>query len=50
MKFEEIRPGRGYRGEVQMYGLKDDGRQVITVAHPEPSSGELKLQKVLLSD
>ena len=49
MKFEENLP-MGYRGEVvQRCGrtkdgrtTMDDGRQVITIAHPEPCSGELK--------
>ena len=50
MKFEENWP-RGYREEVvQRCGwtddgsqmTSDDGRQVITIAHPEPCSGELK--------
>ena len=49
MKFEE-NWSRGFRGEVvQMCGwtdgrraTTDDGRQVITTAHPEPCSGELK--------
>ena len=40
MKFEEILP-RGFRGEVvQMHerteGQMDEGRRVITIAHPEP--------------
>ena len=48
MKFEENWP-RSYRGEViQRCGWMDDGwtdddrRQVITIAHPEPCSGEVK--------
>ena len=46
MKFEEKWPW-GYRGEVVpmcewMDGrMTDDGRQVVTIAHPEPSSVEL---------
>ena len=37
MKFEENWP-RGFRGEVVQrgYGRTDNGRQVITIAHPEP--------------
>ena len=27
-----------------MHGRTDDGRKVITIAHPEHSSGELKMQ------
>ena len=49
MKFEENSP-KGFRGEVvQRCGRKtdaqsktDDGRQVITIAHPEPSVGLLR--------
>ena len=53
MKFQENWP-KGFRGEVvQRCGrtdlgrtdgrtMDDDGRQVITIAHPEPCSGELK--------
>ena len=43
MTFEENWP-RGYRGEVdQRCGrTDDDGWQVITIANPEPCSGELK--------
>ena len=47
MKFEENWP-RGYSEVVQRCGRTDgrtpmdDGRQVITIAHPEPCSGELK--------
>ena len=48
MKFEENWP-RAYRGEVvQRCGrtdagrrTDDDGRQVITIVHPEPCSGDL---------
>ena len=46
MTFEENWP-RGYRGEVVERcgrtddGRTDDGRQVITIAHSEPCSGEL---------
>ena len=44
MKFEENWP-RGYRGEVvQRCGRTDVGQQVITIAHSEPCSGELKSQ------
>ena len=40
IKFEEIWP-RGFRGEVvqrcdRTDGQTDDGRRVITIAHPEP--------------
>ena len=36
IKFEEIRP-RGFRGEVvQSCKWTDDGRRVITIAHPVP--------------
>ena len=46
MKLEEKWP-RGYRGKVvQRCGRTtspDDGRQVITIAHPETCSGELKM-------
>ena len=28
-------------------GRTDDGRKVITIAHPEQSSGELKIQNVV---
>ena len=55
MKFE-LNWLRGFRGEVvqnvngrthgwtdrRMEGRTDDGRKVITIAHPEHSSGELK--------
>ena len=43
MKFEENWP-RGFKGEVvqRCERTDDDGRQVITIAHPEPCSGELK--------
>ena len=42
MKFEENWP-RDYREVVQRCGrTDDDGRQVITIAHPEPCSGVLK--------
>ena len=46
MKFEEIWP-RGFRGKVvqrceradgRTDGRTDDGREVITIAHPEPSA------------
>ena len=30
-------------------GRTDDGRKVITIAHPEQSSGELKMSRVLFS-
>ena len=29
-----------------MHGRTDDGRKVITIAHPEQSSGELKIIRV----
>ena len=47
MKFEENWL-RGYRGEVvQRCERTDDNRwQVITIAHPEPCSGELKTKVV----
>ena len=49
MKFEENWP-RDYSGEVfQRCGRTDDGRQVITIAHPEPCSGELIKNKISLS-
>ena len=43
MKFEEIWP-KGFRGEVvqRWDGRTDNGEKVITEAHPEHSSGELK--------
>ena len=38
MKFEENLP-RGFREEVvQRCGRTDDGRRVITIAHPEPAA------------
>ena len=45
--FEENWP-RGFRGEVvQRCGrTDDDGRQVITIAHPEPSAQMSKLDGV----
>ena len=47
MKFEQNWLS-GFRGEVVlkcywMHGWMDDGQKVITIAHPEHSSGELKL-------
>ena len=43
MKFKEYWP-KGYRGEVvqRCERTDKDGRQVITIAHPEPCSGELQ--------
>ena len=48
MKFEENWP-RGYRGEVVQMCERtdDDGWKVITIAHPEPCSGELKIEKLI---
>ena len=50
MKFEKNWP-RGYRIEVVRMcermddrRMDDDGRQVITLAHPEPCAGELKIR------
>ena len=31
------------RTDARMDGWMDDGRKVITIAHPEQSSGELKI-------
>ena len=42
MKFEENWP-RGFRGEVVQWCGQTDRWQVITIAHPEPCSGELKI-------
>ena len=44
MKFEQNWLS-GFRGEVveNVNGWTDDGRKVITIAHPEQSSGELKI-------
>ena len=41
MKFEENWP-RGFRGGRSKVWKDDDRWQVITIAHPEHSSGELK--------
>ena len=47
MKFEK-NWFRVYRGEVlqRCDWTDDDGRQVIAIAHPEPCSGELKIEDV----
>ena len=34
------------RTDARTHGRTDDGRKVITIAHPEQSSGELKRGKV----
>ena len=42
------------RTDGRTHGRTDDGRKVITIAHPEQSSGELKITmlsaKILLSN
>ena len=52
MKFEQNWLS-GFRGgrlkmltDGRMDGRTDDGRKVITIAHPEQSSGELKMPKI----
>ena len=46
MKFEQNWV-KGFRGESfeNVNGRTDDRRKVITIAHPEHSSGEIKMQQ-----
>ena len=39
---KKIGPGVAEKSLKGVNGWKDDGQQVITIAHPEPSSGELQ--------